>query len=229
MDQSRMPSGQHRSSPATQPPHTLPAVRRAALALGVTAAAAAVCLLIMFLGVGPLGTVNDVLNGVVGWLALALAVVVLRAEPHPVGRGATARAAVGAAVLGAVGMTWGSWLVLSGTTGYYLAGLVSSLGVAAVGLWLVLAHAASGSSDGLGGRTARLGRNTGFLMTLGVLALPAALSGVDDIADAAWYAWVSGLAWLGVYVLLPVWCVRLAQPDAQERGTPSRLGVLRRR
>jgi hypothetical protein len=46
-------------------------------------------------------------------------------------------------------------------------------------------------------------------MGLGVLALPGAVAGVDDIATAPWHALVSGVAWLGLYLLYPWWCLRL--------------------
>jgi hypothetical protein len=45
-----------------------------------------------------------------------------------------------------------------------------------------------------------------------VLALPGLLAGVDDLADARWHSHLGEAgAWLGAYVLLPVWSVRLAR------------------
>jgi hypothetical protein len=184
-------------------------IRSAALALGGTAVLALVCLVVFFVVQGPFGAVNDLANAGIGWLVLVLAALVRRADRD----GWQADGAVAAAAAGAAAMTWGSWLVITGRTGFHLAGLVSTLGVAAVGLWMLLAHAASGPAGVLRRGPARLGRLTGALMAVGVLALPGVLSGVDDLAEAPWHSVVAeAIAWLGAYVLLPTWCLRLAGP-----------------
>ena len=113
--------------------------------------------------------------------------------------------AVLAAAVGAVLMTWGSWLVITDTTGYVLAGLVSALGLSAIGTWLLLVHQRTG------GGAATLGRATGAVMASGLLALPGVLQGVDDHSGAPWHVYVAGMSWLGAYVLLPAWCARLAK------------------
>jgi hypothetical protein len=176
-------------------------VRLAALALGGTAVTALVCLLAMFAGVPRAGTTNDYLNGALGWAALAVAVLVRRRNPS----GWSGDVATVAAAVGAVLMTWGSWLVITETTGYVLAGLVSALGLSSIGTWLLLAHRATGLGAG------RLGRAAGAVMASGILALPGALEGVDDYSGAPWHVYVAGVAWLGAYLLLPAWCARLAR------------------
>ena len=202
----RMPAGGLPDQGRAQPRGGVAELRHAALALEVAAIAAGVSLVLMFASVEPLGTVNDYLNAVVGWLVLAMALVVRRAQ----GPGPLAGVAVAAAALAAALLTWGTYLVVSGTTGYYRAGLVSSLGLAATGAWLLLAHAASGGSGQLDGGPTRLGRLTGWFMVGGVLVVPSLVGGVDDMATAPWHAWLAeGCAWLGLYVLLPVWCGRL--------------------
>ena len=183
-------------------------VRLAALALGGTALLALVCLVVFYVVHGPFGTVNDLANAGIGWLALVLAVLVRRADRH----GWQGDAAVLAAAAGAVGMTWGSWLVVTDRTGFYLAGLVSTLGLAAIGLWMLLAQAASARTAVLRRGPARLGRVVGWLLTGGVLALPGVLAGVDDFGGAQWHSHVAeASAWFGAYVLLPVWTARLAR------------------
>ena len=201
------PLGSVRASPASESRVQPGAarVRPAALALAVTAVAAFVCLLLMFAGVAPSGTVNDYLNAVVGWLALALALVVRRVERA----GWPADAAVAAVAVGAVGMTWGTWLVVTGTTGYYLAGLVSTLGVAAIGAWLLLAQVGPPRGGLLRQGPTRFGVATGLVMLIGVLAVPGLLASVDDVRQAPWHSLASGLAWLGIYGLFPAWLFRL--------------------
>ena len=70
---------------------------------------------------------NDYGNGLAGTLGALLAWT-LRPRAAP---------AIGAAFLGAVLTVAGSALVVSEATGYFLAGLVSSVGFALIGLWLI--------------------------------------------------------------------------------------------
>ena len=194
-----MPLSSRRPSARSQPSRgwtTSGEIRLAALALGATAVTALVFLLAMFAGVPGAGTVNDCLNGALGWLALGLAVLVRR-EYSPDRRGDLG---IAAAALGALLMTWGSWLVITDTTGYVLAGLASTLGVAAIGTWLLLVRKATGRGAG------RLGLAAGAVLVSGVLALPGVLQGVDAYSGAPWHVYVAGVAWLGAYVLLPAWC-----------------------
>lgn len=193
-------------------------VRVAALAAGGVAAFAGLTLVLFFILQGPFGGANDLANGAVGWLTLALALVVHRATD----RSTLGDAAVVAAALAALGLTWGSWLAISETTGYYLAGLVSTLGVAAVGAWLLLAHGASADTGVLVHRPSRLGRLAGAVMTVGVLALPGVLAGVDDQATAPWHALTSGAAWFGLYLLYPAWCAWLARCSWTSAGAGRR-------
>jgi hypothetical protein len=204
----RMPSSSARDHRTSTSPRLQDALRLAALALASTAVVAVVCLTLLYVVGGVFGTVNDWANALVGWWMLLLAVLV-RLER---GGGWQANAAMGAAAGGAVGLTWGTWLVVTDTTGFYLAGLVSTLGLASLGAWMLLAHTASGTVGLLGTGPARLGRVLGWLMVGGLLALPGALAGVDDVADAQWHSHLAeASAWLGAYVLLPVWSVRLAR------------------
>ena len=68
----RMPLSSLRASARSQPSRdgtTSGEIRLAALALGATAVTALICLLVMYAGVARAGTVNDWLNGALGWLA----------------------------------------------------------------------------------------------------------------------------------------------------------------
>ncbi|HET7280193.1 MAG TPA: hypothetical protein VFJ22_19120 [Dermatophilaceae bacterium] len=186
-------------------------MRRTALAVAVVDLAAVTSLVVFFAVGGPFGAANDVLNAAMGVLSALLAW-----QHHgAAARGRTGLSAVGAAGLGGVVMAVGSFLVISGITGWYLAGLVSSVGAAAIGAWLVTANqAVAVATDRPPGATvpgsSRLRQAAGAVMLLGVLCLPGVLSGIDDQALAPWYVVVGQLGWLGTYVLYPAWCLRLA-------------------
>ena len=106
---------------------------RLALAVGVVAAGSAVCLATYFAVGGPFGTINDIGNAATGILSGWLA---WRLRSHVASR--TARIVTGAALVGAAITVVGSALVVSGTTGFLFAGLVTSVGFAAIGTWLVV-------------------------------------------------------------------------------------------
>lgn len=206
-----MPLSLVRRHGSSQPSRSVQAVRLAALALGVTSVAAVSALLLMFAGVTPLGKVNDVLNAALGGLALTLAVAAHRAARQDGRRTGpfelAGLAGLASAAAGAVVLTWGTWLVVTDTTGWVLAGLVSTVGLTGVGGWLLLALRPGGHAEVFGVGAGTLGRVTGLAMVLGVLALPSALRGVDEQAAVPLYGVVGqGVAWLGAYVLLPVWC-----------------------
>ena len=106
---------------------------RLALAIGIAAAGSAVCLATYFAVQGPFGTINDIGNATTGVLSAGLAWRLRRPGPR-----SPSDLGVGAAIVGAGLTVVGSALVVSGTTGFFLAGLVSSVGFAGIGAWLVV-------------------------------------------------------------------------------------------
>jgi hypothetical protein len=158
----------------------------------------AVALLIVFFAAGePFGTLNDVLNALVGVLSAVLAGVW---PARPLGRAV--------ALAGGIVMVAGSVLVIFDVTGYFLAGLVSAVGAALIGVWVVMAS--TGAS--------RLGVVAGVVMLTGLLAVPGVLTRVDDQDAAPWYVVAGQVSWLGTYLLYPIWCLRLTTSGRRGRG-----------
>ena len=109
--------------------------------VGVLASAA---LVLMYLGLGFFGPVNDVLGAVTGVLVMLVALATRDLLPDSA---ALRLLALATAVLGAILVVIGSVLVVTGLTGWYRAGLWSSLGWGVLGLWfLVLAVGLLGSA-----------------------------------------------------------------------------------
>lgn len=173
------------------------------MALGIVAFASVVSLALFFVVAGPFGFLNDVGNALIGILSALLAV-----------RLASARragfAAGGAAVAGAVVTVMGSWQVISGATGFFLAGLVSSAGFALIGAWL-LAYTWPGPIAGWPKRLSTLGLVTGVAMLFGVVAIPGVLMGIDDFGAVPPWMWGYAIAWLGTYILYPAWSLWLGR------------------
>ena len=181
----------------------LRSARIIAVALAAVAVASFVSLVIFFAVGGPFGTLNDVGNGMLALLCAALAVELHR-------RGWIVATTL--AVAGTATAIVGSFLVISDTTGYFLAGLVSAFGFALVGCWLLVV---SRSEDW---PASRLARAAGAVMALGLVNAAGILQGLDDQDTAPGWLLAAGICWGGTYLLLPLWAIRLAR----SREPPSR-------
>lgn len=181
--------------------------RATGLLAGVTGGvliAGILCLMVFYAIGGIWGTVNDAANAVAALLSVGLAWRLNQPAPAPRGWWGLATAGAGAAIA-----VIGSALVMSGRTGWYLAGLWTSLGYALLGLWLWQANAAPAGR--LPRRLVTFGRLTGAFMALGVLAIPGLLAGVEVAETAPWWAHAGFAGGLGWVLLYPLWCLWLAR------------------
>ena len=178
---------------------------RLALGIGVAAAGSAACLATYFAVGGPFGTINDIGNATAGVLSAALAWQLRRQIS-----GRAADLAVGAAIVGAGLTVAGSTLVVSKTTGFFFAGLVSSVGFAGIGAWLVVLNRSAAIAAFTPGRLRSLGVVAGALMALGIASAPAIALGLDDMETAPAWTWVGLFGWLGIFVVYPAWAFWLA-------------------
>ena len=177
---------------------TIPATTAAdplRLAIGAVGLGSVTCLALLFAVGEPFGRLNDLGNATLAVLSGVLAVMERR-HVHPV--------ATGLAVVGSAVAVAGSGLVISGTTGFFLAGLVSTVGFAGVGAWLIaLARARRAGS----GRVRGLAMLAGALMVVGAASAPGILLRLDDMATAPGWIWVGMVGWLGIFVLYPIWAL----------------------
>ncbi|WP_432893094.1 hypothetical protein ACQPYH_19145 [Kribbella sp. CA-245084] len=185
--------------------------RAVAMAHSFVGFATCACLLLFHAVGDPFGTINDLGNALFGLLSLALAWLLRPASVGP--RDATSRLArvlVGVAAVGAVITVVGTVLVVTDTTGFYLAGLWSSFGFGLIGVWLV----------GISRQTApglrRAGLVAGVVMLLGLVGVPGIFMGIDDMDTAPVWTFVAGASWAGTYLLFPAWSLRLARQDRPE-------------
>ena len=189
--------------------------RRVALITGVLVVLAGVAIVLYFSVGGRFGAVNDTLNAAFATTSGLLALLTMRRTGEVVD---TLAAAVG--VLGAAVMVYGSYLILSDSTGWFLAGVVSAVGGGLLGLWLVLLNRpVAGATPSLV-RTMRLGRIAGAVMGLGLLGVGAWVSGVDDWTAAPWYVQLGLLGWIGTYAVYPAWCFAAYRRVSPRGATP---------
>jgi hypothetical protein len=178
-----------------------------ALAIAVVTVLATLSLGLFFALGQPFGSLNDAGIGLVAVLIAGLAGLLhsqyRAAAPVP------SHLALLAAVLGAAVTVWGSYLVISGRTGFVLAGLYMTFGFGLQGLWL----AGLGLTALQGGDWPRwlawLGLVTGAIMAIGLLCLLGIAARIDSFSAAPWHVYAGYLGWLGWNLLLPVWAAGL--------------------
>jgi hypothetical protein len=181
-------------------------VGRVALATAVVSLLAILSLITFYAVGGPFGFINDVANGLIGLLSVALAWLWVRNR-----RGGWSTLAIAFASLGAIVMVLGSLLIIVDITGWYLAGLVSSVGSALLGIWLLIANRLHRSAPELPRGLILLGMTTGIFMIIGWLALAGVIARIDDPQLAPLYVNAGLLNWMGTYLLYPVWCLWLSR------------------
>jgi hypothetical protein len=186
--------------------------------LGVVGLLSWLSLIVFFIVGDPFGTFGDVGNGALGLLSGALAVTLRPAAvaPNP----GMKVLASSAAVLGAAIAVVGSVLILWDITGFYLAGLVSGLGFALIGVWLVAFN--RWMADDVRQRCPRrlpmVGIVAGAIMAVGFINIPGVVWGLDDMEKAPVWILAGGVNWLGTYVLFPVWSIWFSRALARTRA-----------
>jgi len=177
----------------------------AAIASGITA-----ILAVLFLGMMAtvnmfFGTINDILNSVLAILIAVLAWMLysqFRAKAPLM-----SQVTVVLAMLGAILAVVGSVLVIFRFTGFVLAGWYTGLGYALLGLWLAAFCYSMLGSDVLPNKLLTFGIVTGIAMTTGILSIFGITSRLDSFDALPWYLNIAYLAFLGIYILYPIWAI----------------------
>ncbi|HSB54343.1 MAG TPA: hypothetical protein VLD58_08300 [Gemmatimonadales bacterium] len=196
------------------------ATGRLAVALAGMGVFNASTIILMYAGLPVFGPLNDLGVGTAAILQAMLAWRLRSRLGAPPLRIAVAAAAIGAAVA-----VVGSGLVISGATDWFVAGIVSTLGYAFLGIWLVSANRRARTKNSWPAPLASFGLLTGAITCSGFLALPAVGSGAGSPASAPWYVWAAYANGVGWFVLLPVWNFRLGRHlkrgSEGARGSPA--------
>jgi len=164
----------------------------------------ALTIILMYAGLPIFGPLNDL-----GIAAAAIAQATLAWRLQSFLGAAGLRGAV--AILGAAIAAVGSALVLSGAANWFVAGLVSMLGYAVLGGWIVSANHRALRTGAWPAELAVFGIVTGAITFLGFAALLALARGVGSPNSAPWYALVAYLNGVGWFILLPIWNFRLGR------------------
>ena len=161
-------------------------------------------------GDNPFGTLNDICVALGGFLSGALAWKLYPTHRSHAPR--ESRISLMLALVGSCLVPVGSALVVFNITGWLLAGLVTTLGYALIGLWLVELSSSALHWLAFPKQFAHYGIIAGWVMAFGLLAAPGILARIDTMQAAPWYVllalFVGGLGW---NILYTIWCVGLGR------------------
>lgn len=181
-----------------------------AIAAGIAGLLGLVFIILFFTVGGKFGTLNDIFIGLTAVLSAVLAWLLfsrLSGFPQSLALLLTLVAALGALVV-----VIGSVLVISRTTGWYLAGLYMAAGNGLIGLWLIGLSLSALPGDFMPQGLAIFGLVTGAIQALGLAAVPGIIQRVDrtefsmSLVNVIWGT--SALGWLALF---PVWCILLGR------------------
>jgi hypothetical protein len=188
--------------PEITDPQNRQAIARLATATGVVAVAADAAIVAFFAVGEPWGTINDAGFAALGVLAGGLAWRLRSAGGAP---------ATGAAMAGGAVAAIGSGLVISGATGWLLAGFVGAVGYGLIGPSVVTTSSALAREGVVPRGLGRVGRAAGLLMAVGLTAAVPAAMRMDDPATAPAWAWLTLGGFIGPAILYPAWALWLGR------------------
>ena len=155
-----------------------------------------------------MGAFNDTLNAVAGILSVALASAL-----YPVLRQLAPRSSFFLSLgvwIGALIITFGSWLVQSGRSDVELSSYYFFFGNGLIGIWLWMLNRAARQQSALPRSLTQLGLIASLFMMLGLLALYGIVLGLDG-SDYSPLIMVAGLSYLGTGAMYPIWCLWLGR------------------
>lgn len=184
-----------------------------ALLVGLLGILAVVSLVVFFVGLFQsisslsfMGALNDKLNAVTGILSAALATALQSSLRQWAPR--LRLALLIGTWAGALAVALGSWLVVTGRTGFELASYYYFFGNGLIGLWLWMLNRITRRQNSWPRKLNGLGLIAGAFMMVGLLGLYGILAGLDGEGYSP-LIMVTGISFLGIGVLYPIWCLRL--------------------
>jgi hypothetical protein len=192
---------------------TLKAIGWLALLVGIIYIVAGVSLLLFFVGLFQninslsfMGSLNDTLNALAGFLSAILASVL-----HPAVRGMRSRLSVVVLIgvwVGAVAISYGSWLIITGRADVELSSYYFFFGNGLLGIWLWALNRVARQLSFLPSSITRWGLTASLFMMLGLLGLYGILMRLDG-SDYSPLIMITGISFIGTGILYPIWCLWL--------------------
>ena len=184
-----------------------------AVIVGITGILAVVTLLLFFVSLfqniqalSVMGGLNDRINAVAGILSAVLASVL-----HPSLRKFAPRLSLALLTgvwIGVIAIAFGSWLIITDRADVELSSYYYLFGNGLIGTWLWMLNRVAARQVALPRNLTGWGSITGAFMMAGLLSLYGILLGLDG-NDYSPLLMVSGISYLGIGILYPIWCLWL--------------------
>ncbi len=182
------------------------------LLVGVMGLLAVITLLLFFVGLfqdiqsfASLGHLNDTINSFAGILSAVLASV-LYSTVRRVSPRFSLLLLIGVWA-GAIAITFGSWLIVTGRSDVELSGYYYFLGNGLIGIWLWELNRITRQQAAWPHNLTRLGLVASAFMMVGLPAFYGVLLGLDG-SDFSPLMMVTGISFLGTGILYPIWGLR---------------------
>jgi hypothetical protein len=183
------------------------------LIIGAIGILAVVSLLLFFVGLFQnisslsfMGSLNDKINSLGSILSAVLASVlyptVRRLAPR------LSRVVWLGIWVGAIAVTFGSWLIVTGRSGVELSSYYFFFGNSLIGIWLWELNRVARQQGVWPRNLTRLGLIASGFMVVGLLGLYGILLGSDG-DDYSPLIMAAGISFLGTGIFYPIWCLRL--------------------
>ena len=188
-----------------------------ALLVGIMGILAVVALLLFFVSLFQnihslafMGRLNDTLNALTGLLSAGLASAL-----HPTLRKLAPRLSLLSLIgvwIGALAITFGSWLIITGRSDVELSSYYYFFGNGLIGIWVwTLNRIARQQAQVIWShRLTAWGLIASLFMMVGLLGLYCIILGLDG-SDYSPLLMVTGISFLGIGILYPIWCLRLGR------------------
>jgi hypothetical protein len=111
---------------------------------------------------------------------------------------------------GAIAVTFGSWLIITGRADVELSSYYFFYGNGLIGIWLFVANRSARQAAAWTPSLTRFGTFASLFMMLGLLGLYGVLRGRDGNDDSP-LVLVAGISFLGTGILYPIWALWLGR------------------
>lgn len=186
-----------------------------ALMVGATGILAIVSLLLFFVGLFQnisslsfMGSLNDKINSLGSILSAVLASVL-----YPTSRRFAPRLSLVVllgAWIGAIAVTFGSWLIVTGKSDVELSSYYFFFGSSLIGIWLGVLNRIARQQGFWPRHLTSLGLIASGFMAVGLLGLYGILLGLDGEGYSP-LIMATGISFLGTGILYPIWCLWLGR------------------
>ena len=186
-----------------------------AVLAGIMGALAIVTLLLFFVGLFQnihslsfMGGLNDRINALTGFLSALLASAL-----HPALQRRAPRLSLVlliSAWIGAIAITFGSWLIITGRADVELSSYYYLFGNGLIGLWLYMLNRFASQQAAWPRNLTQLGLIASVLMMVGLLNVYGILLGWDG-NDFSPLLLGTGISYVGIGILYPIWCLWLGR------------------